>query len=111
VCLCVWRFDHLYRSGGTLAGECYGHTAELNQVIWWRGPNHDGNGLPAVRLASWYNEPGAGSDGVAPNCGSIAGWSNNAFDTDNALSANLSASLWKPAWDAPAFLPQNPYWY
>ena len=105
--LVVWRVDHP-EHGGTPPGECYDNTVELNQVTWWQGPNYNGNGQPANRLASW--NPASGSDGLQPNCGTVAGWSNNQFDTDSAQPANLNASLWNPAWNTPAFLPQNPYW-
>ncbi|HED12451.1 MAG TPA: right-handed parallel beta-helix repeat-containing protein [Gammaproteobacteria bacterium] len=107
--LYIWRFDS--QDDGTKPGQCYSHTVELNQVTWWQGPDHDGNGQPATRMASWYAEGGTGVDGLTPNCGSVAGWNNNKFDTDSAQPANLDDSLWNPAWDTPAFLPQNPFYY
>jgi len=107
--LVVWRSNRLGVDDGTLPGNCYGHTIELNQVTWWQGPNWNGNGLQATRHATW--DPSTGSDNQQPNCGSVAGWDNNLFDTDSAQPANLDDSLWDPAWNTPAFLPQNPYYY
>ncbi|NOY17522.1 MAG: choice-of-anchor D domain-containing protein [Gammaproteobacteria bacterium] len=93
----VWRYNDI--GTGTQPGNCYGHTVVSNQVTWWKGPNYKNNGSPAIRNASWL--PGYGSDNVEPNCGTVAGWDNNDFDTDSSQPANLDMSLWNTAWDIP----------
>jgi len=105
--LAVWRVHN--GDKGTPPGECYGVTVESNEITFWKGPNYKGNGQPATLNSSWL--PSTGSDGLSPNCGTIAGWSTNKFDTDGAQPANLDSSLWNPTWNTPSFLPDNPYFY
>jgi hypothetical protein len=95
--LFVWRFD--YQSDGTKPGDCHDHTVEFNEITFWQGPNFKNQGRPAV-LNPTYN-PSTGADGLAPNCGAIAGWSTNKFDSASAQPANLNASIWDSAWDTP----------
>ncbi|NOY16159.1 MAG: right-handed parallel beta-helix repeat-containing protein [Gammaproteobacteria bacterium] len=94
----VWRYNDV--GTGTQPGDCFGHTVVSNRVTWWKGPNYKNNGAPAARNTSWL--PDYGSDNAQPNCGTVSGWNNNDFDTDNSQPANLDMSLWNTAWDNPA---------
>ncbi len=93
----VWRFNA--NGNGTQPGDCYGHTIENNEITWWKGPNYKNNGLPAS-LAPYYN-PSFGADRKGANCGPIAGWTTNKFDTKASQPANLDMSLWNPDWNNP----------
>jgi len=93
----VWRFDH--KGQGTKPGDCSNHTVEFNEITFWRGPNWQDRGLPAL-LNSRFN-PSTGNDGLAPNCGVIAGWSTNKFDSARAQPANLDGSIWNSRWNTP----------
>jgi hypothetical protein len=84
---------------GTAPGECYGHTVENNEITWWKGPNYKNKGQPA--FLDPYHKPRSGTDGIEPNCGSVAGWSTNKFDTKESQPANLDMSIWNPDWNNP----------
>ena len=93
----VWRFNH--NGNGTSPGDCHDHTVADNDITFWQGPNYKGSGLPSSLNASWV--PNYGADGLEPNCGSVAGWGTNRFDTSDSQPANLGMSLWNSAWDNP----------
>jgi hypothetical protein len=90
----IWRYG-----SGTAPGGCHSNTVALNEITWWRGPNYKNQGNDPW-LYPYYN-PGFGADKIAPNCGNIAGWSTNKFDSKNSQPANLDISIWNPAWNTP----------
>jgi len=96
--LFVFRFNS--SNDGTAPGDCYANTVSGNKITWWKGPNHKKSGK-ASALNPYYN-PNMGADDDAPNCGTVAGWSTNKFDTKRAKAAKLTKkSVWNPKWNLP----------